>query len=130
MVIKYELIKKDKQTNARLGRITTPHGTFETPVFMAVGTQGTVKTLVKEELHEIGSQIILGNTYHLWCQPGNDIVREAGGLHKFMNWDRSILTDSGGFQVFSLAKLRDITEEGVNFKHHKNGSKLFLSPEI
>ena len=130
MVIKYELIKKDKQTNARLGRITTPHGTFETPVFMAVGTQGTVKTLVKEELHEIGSQIILGNTYHLWCQPGNDIVREAGGLHKFMNWDRSILTDSGGFQVFSLAKLRDITEEGVTFKHHKNGSKLFLSPEI
>lgn len=130
MVIKYELIKKDKQTNARLGRITTPHGTFETPVFMAVGTQGTVKTLVKEELHEIGSQIILGNTYHLWCQPGNDIVREVGGLHKFMNWDRSILTDSGGFQVFSLAKLRDITEEGVTFKHHKNGSKLFLSPEI
>ena len=130
MVIKYELIKKDKQTNARLGKITTPHGTFETPVFMAVGTQGTVKTLVKEELHDIGSQIILGNTYHLWCQPGNEIVREAGGLHKFMNWDRSILTDSGGFQVFSLAKLRDITEEGVTFKHHKNGSKLFLSPEI
>lgn len=130
MVIKYELIKKDKQTNARLGRITTPHGTFDTPVFMAVGTQGTVKTLVKEELETIGSQIILGNTYHLWCQPGNDIVREAGGLHKFMNWDRSILTDSGGFQVFSLAKLRDITEEGVTFKHHKNGSKLFLSPEI
>lgn len=130
MVIKYELLKKDKQTNARLGKITTPHGTFETPVFMAVGTQGTVKTLVKEELETIGSQIILGNTYHLWCQPGNDIVREAGGLHKFMNWDRSILTDSGGFQVFSLAKLRDITEEGVTFKHHKNGSKLFLSPEI
>ncbi len=130
MVIKYELIKKDKNTKARLGRITTPHGTFETPVFMAVGTQGTVKTLVKEELETIGSQVILGNTYHLWCQPGNDIVREAGGLHKFMNWDRTILTDSGGFQVFSLAKLRDIKEEGVTFKHHKNGSKLFLSPEI
>ena len=130
MVIKYELTKKDKNCKARLGRITTPHGTFETPVFMAVGTQGTVKTLVKEELEEIGSNIILGNTYHLWCQPGSDIVREAGGLHKFMNWDRSILTDSGGFQVFSLAKLRDITEEGVTFRHHKSGAKLFLSPEI
>lgn len=130
MVIKYKLIKEDKNTNARLGEITTPHGTFETPVFMAVGTQATVKTLVKEELEAIGSNIILGNTYHLWCQPGSDIIREAGGLHKFMNWDRSILTDSGGFQVFSLAKLRDITEEGVTFKHHKNGAKLFLSPEI
>lgn len=130
MVIKYELTKKDKNCKARLGRITTPHGSFETPVFMAVGTQGTVKTLVKEELEEIGSNIILGNTYHLWCQPGSDIVREAGGLHKFMNWNRSILTDSGGFQVFSLAKLRDITEEGVTFRHHKNGAKLFLSPEI
>ena len=130
MVIKYELTKKDKNCKARLGRITTPHGSFETPVFMAVGTQGTVKTLVKEELEEIGSNIILGNTYHLWCQPGSDVVREAGGLHKFMNWDRSILTDSGGFQVFSLAKLRDITEEGVTFRHHKSGAKLFLSPEI
>ena len=130
MVIKYELTKKDKNCKARLGRITTPHGSFETPVFMAVGTQGTVKTLVKEELEKIGSNIILGNTYHLWCQPGSDIVREAGGLHKFMNWDRSILTDSGGFQVFSLAKLRDITEEGVTFRHHKSGAKLFLSPEI
>ena len=130
MVIKYELKKVDKNCRARLGRITTPHGSFDTPVFMAVGTQGTVKTLVKEELEEIGSNIILGNTYHLWCQPGNDIVREAGGLHKFMNWDRSILTDSGGYQVFSLAKLRDITEDGVTFKHHKSGAKLFLSPEL
>ena len=130
MVIKYELKKVDKNCKARLGVITTPHGSFETPVFMAVGTQGTVKTLVKEELEEIGSNIILGNTYHLWCQPGNDIVKEAGGLHKFMNWDRSILTDSGGYQVFSLAKLRDITEDGVTFKHHKSGEKLFLSPEI
>ena len=129
-VIKYKLIKKDPRTMARLGEITTPHGSFETPVFMAVGTQGTVKTLVKEDLEAIGSNIILGNTYHLWCQPGSEIVREAGGLHKFMNWDKSILTDSGGFQVFSLAKLRDITEEGVTFKHHKNGKKLFLSPEI
>lgn len=130
MVIKYELKKVDKNSKARLGRITTPHGSFDTPVFMAVGTQGTVKTLVKEELEAIGSNIILGNTYHLWCQPGSDIVREAGGLHKFMNWDRSILTDSGGYQVFSLAKLRDITEDGVTFKHHKSGAKLFLSPEL
>lgn len=130
MVIKYELKKKSSECNARLGKITTPHGSFDTPVFMAVGTQGTVKTLVKEDLHEIGSQIILGNTYHLWNQPGHKIVEEAGGLHKFMNWDRSILTDSGGFQVFSLAKLRDIHEEGVYFKHHKSGKKLFLSPEI
>lgn len=130
MVIKYELIKEDKKSMARLGKITTPHGTFETPVFMAVGTQATVKTLTKEELEAMGSQIILGNTYHLWCQPGSELIKEAGGLHKFMNWDRSILTDSGGFQVFSLAKLRDIKEEGVTFKHHKNGSSLFLSPEI
>lgn len=129
MVITYKLLKESKECMARLGEVTTPHGTYETPVFMAVGTQATVKTLVKEELEAIGSKIILGNTYHLWTQPGNDVIREAGGLHKFMNWDRSILTDSGGFQVFSLAKLRDITEEGVTFKHHKNGSKLFLSPE-
>lgn len=129
MVIKYELIKKSPDSMARLGKITTPHGAFETPVFMAVGTQGTVKTLIKEELEAIGSQIILGNTYHLWNQPGHIIVKQAGGLHRFMNWDRSILTDSGGFQVFSLANLRDITEEGVTFKHHKNGDKLFLSPE-
>lgn len=129
MVIKYELIKKDTKTNARLGVVTTPHGSYPTPMFMPVGTQATVKTLVKEELEECGAKIILGNTYHLWCDPGNDIVREAGGLHKFMNWDQSILTDSGGFQVFSLAKLRDITEEGVTFKNHKNGKKMFLSPE-
>ena len=129
MVIKYELIKKDTKTNARLGVVTTPHGSYPTPMFMPVGTQATVKTLVKEELEECGAKIILGNTYHLWGDPGNDIVREAGGLHKFMNWDQSILTDSGGFQVFSLAKLRDITEEGVTFKNHKNGKKMFLSPE-
>lgn len=130
MVIKYELKKKSSECSARLGVITTPHGSFETPVFMAVGTQGTVKTLVKEDLEEIGSQIILGNTYHLWNQPGHKLIEKAGGLHKFMNWDRSILTDSGGFQVFSLAKLRDIKEEGVYFKHHKSGAALFLSPEI
>ncbi len=130
MVIKYQLKKQSKECLARCGTITTPHGTIETPVFMAVGTQGTVKTLVKEELHTIGSQIILGNTYHLWNQPGHEIVKKAGGLHQFMNWDRSILTDSGGFQVFSLAKLRDIHEEGVYFRHHKSGKQLFLSPEI
>ncbi len=129
MVIKYKLIKESKECLGRVGEITTPHGTFETPVFMAVGTQATVKTLTKEELKTLGSKIILGNTYHLWNQPGSDIIREAGGLHKFMNWDRSILTDSGGFQVFSLAKLRDIKEEGVYFKHHKSGDPLFLSPE-
>lgn len=129
MVIKYKLKKKSNECMARLGEVTTPHGKFETPVFMAVGTQATVKTLVKEELKELGSQIILGNTYHLWNQPGDEIIAEAGGLHKFMNWDRPILTDSGGFQVFSLAKLRDIKEEGVYFRHHKSGAQLFLSPE-
>ena len=129
MVIKYQLVKKDPKSMARLGVITTPHSTFETPIFMPVGTQATVKTMSKEELEACGAKIILGNTYHLWCQPGNDVVAEGGGLHKFMNWDRSILTDSGGFQVFSLAKLRDIKEEGVTFRHHKSGKKLFLSPE-
>ncbi len=114
---------------ARLGVVETPHGNFETPVFMAVGTQATVKTLTREELLALGAEIILGNTYHLWVQPGNSVIREAGGLHAFMNWERPILTDSGGFQVFSLAKLRDIKEEGVRFRHHKSGARLFLSPE-
>jgi len=130
MDLKFELIKKDKDTMARIGKVTTKHGTFETPIFMAVGTQATVKTLTKEDLEAHGSEVILGNTYHLWNQPGNDIIKEAGGLHKFMNWDKTILTDSGGFQVFSLADMRDITEEGVTFKHHKSGKKLFLSPEL
>ena len=129
MVIKYELKKKSSDCKARLGHITTPHGEFDTPVFMAVGTQGTVKTLQREEIEEVGSKIILGNTYHLWLQPGTDVLDKAGGLHKFMNWPHPILTDSGGYQVFSLSKLRDITEEGVTFKHHKSGEKLFLSPE-
>ena len=127
--ITYEHIKTCKQTGARLGIVHTPHGSFETPTFMPVGTQATVKTMSPEELKEIGSGIILSNTYHLWLRPGNDIVKEAGGLHKFMNWDKPILTDSGGFQVFSLSKLRTIEEEGVHFRHHLNGSKLFLSPE-
>lgn len=127
--ITYELIKKDKQTGARLGIVHTPHGSFETPAFMPVGTQATVKTMAPEEIKEMNAGIILSNTYHLWLRPGNDIIREAGGLHKFMNWDRAILTDSGGFQVFSLSDMRKIEEEGVHFRNHLNGDKLFLSPE-
>ncbi|MBA2873626.1 tRNA guanosine(34) transglycosylase Tgt [Thermaerobacillus caldiproteolyticus] len=127
--IRYELIKTCKQTGARLGIIHTPHGSFETPMFMPVGTLATVKTLSPEELKEMGAGIILSNTYHLWLRPGHDIVKEAGGLHSFMNWDRGILTDSGGFQVFSLSEFRRIEEEGVYFRNHLNGDKLFLSPE-
>lgn len=127
--IQYELIKKCKQTGARLGIVHTPHGSFETPVFMPVGTLATVKTMSPEELKEIGAKIILSNTYHLWLRPGEDIVEEAGGLHSFMNWNGAILTDSGGFQVFSLSDLRRIEEEGVHFRNHLNGDKLFLSPE-
>jgi queuine tRNA-ribosyltransferase len=129
MAITYEFIKECKQTGARLGKVHTPHGSFDTPVFMPVGTLATVKTMSPEELKEIGANIILSNTYHLWLRPGEDIVEGAGGLHKFMNWDGSILTDSGGFQVFSLSDMRDITEEGVHFRHHLSGEKLFLSPE-
>lgn len=127
--IKYRLIKKEKHTGARLGEIITPHGTFQTPMFMPVGTLGTVKSIAPEELESMGASIILSNTYHLWLRPGEDIVEEAGGLHKFMNWDKGILTDSGGFQVFSLSDLRRIEEEGVHFRNHLNGSKMFLSPE-
>lgn len=127
--IKYHLEKKEKHTGARLGKIETPHGTFETPMFMPVGTQATVKTLAPEELKEMGAGIILSNTYHLWLRPGEDIVDEAGGLHRFMNWDQGVLTDSGGFQVFSLSDLRKIKEEGVHFRSHLDGGKLFLSPE-
>lgn len=125
----YEHIKTCKQTGARLGIVHTPHGSFETPTFMPVGTQATVKTMSPEDLKEMNAGIILSNTYHLWLRPGNDIVKEAGGLHKFMNWDKPILTDSGGFQVFSLSKFRKIEEEGVHFRNHLNGDKLFLSPE-
>ena len=129
MKIKYELIKTDGK--ARLGKLHTNHGTFETPMFMPVGTLANVKTLVPEELKDMNSGVILSNTYHLWLRPGEDIVSKAGGLHKFMNYDGPILTDSGGFQVFSLAKnkKKDITEEGVHFKSHIDGSKLFLTPE-
>ena len=127
--VKYELIKTCKQTGARLGRLHTPHGVIETPIFMPVGTQATVKAMTPEELKEIGSQIILSNTYHLYMRPGHDLIERAGGLHKFMNWDKPILTDSGGFQVFSLGPLRKIKEEGVEFRSHLDGSKHFLSPE-
>lgn len=129
MAIKYELIKECKQTGARLGRLHTPHGVIETPIFMPVGTQATVKAMTPEELKDMDAQIILSNTYHLYLRPGHELVAEAGGLHKFMNWDRPILTDSGGFQVFSLGELRKITEEGVTFQSHLDGSKHFLSPE-
>ena len=128
--ITYELKHICKQSGARRGVIHTPHGDIETPVFMPVGTQATVKSMTPEELkEEVKAQIILSNTYHLYLRPGSKLIREAGGLHKFMNWDRAILTDSGGFQVFSLGDLRKITEEGVEFKSHLDGSKHFLSPE-
>ena len=120
----------DKQTGARYGILHTPHGDCEVPMFMPVGTLATVKTLSPEELKEMGAGTILGNTYHLSIRPGADIVAKAGGLHKFMNWDGPILTDSGGFQVFSLAENRKITEDGVEFKNHLNGDKLFFSPEV
>ena len=127
--VHYELIHTCKQSGARLGRVHTPHGSFMTPAFMPVSTQATVKGMSPEEIAGMGAGIILSNTYHLWMRPGSDIVREAGGLHRFMNWNRAILTDSGGFQVFSLAKPKDITEEGVHFKSHIDGSKHFLTPE-
>jgi len=127
---RYEFIKACKQTGARLGRIHTPHGVIDTPAFMPVGTQATVKTLSPEELKHMDAHIILSNTYHLFLRPGHDLVKKAGGLHPFMNWDRPILTDSGGFQVFSLSDRRKITEEGVQFRSHLNGDKLFLSPEV
>ena len=129
MKIKYTLLKEEKNTKARLGKIETNYGTFETPMFMPVGTQATVKTLSPEELKDVHSGIILANTFHLWLRPGEDIVDKAGGLHQFMNWDGPILTDSGGFQVFSLAKPKDITEEGVHFKNIYNGDPLLLTPE-
>ena len=127
--VTYELKHVCRQSGARLGVVTTPHGSFETPVFMPVGTQATVKAMTPEELKKIGVDIILGNTYHLWMRPGETVMHEACGLHSFMHWDRSILTDSGGFQVFSLAKLNKITEEGVLFQSHIDGSRHMLTPE-
>ncbi|MBS4534243.1 tRNA guanosine(34) transglycosylase Tgt [Clostridium sp. D2Q-14] len=129
MAVTYELIKEEKNTKARLGKLHTPHGVIETPIFMPVGTKATVKAMTPEELKDMQTQIILSNTYHLYLRPGHKLIEEAGGLHKFMNWDKPILTDSGGFQVFSLGELRDITEKGVHFRSHIDGSKHFISPE-
>lgn len=128
-MFKFTLEKKSTQCKARTGTIETNHGVIKTPVFMPVGTRATVKAMNNDELKSIGSQIILSNTYHLYLKPGQEIIRKADGLHKFMNWDRPILTDSGGFQVFSLSKTRKITEEGVQFRSHIDGSKHFISPE-
>lgn len=130
MRLEYEIQHQCTQSRARVGKFKTKHGEFITPMFMPVGTQATVKTLSPEEVTGIGSQIILANTYHLWLRPGPEIIAKAGGLHKFMNYNGGILTDSGGYQVFSLSDLRKITEEGVTFKSHIDGSSLFMSPEI
>ncbi|HHX74562.1 MAG TPA: tRNA guanosine(34) transglycosylase Tgt [Firmicutes bacterium] len=129
MPVRYTLLKECQQTGARAGILHTPHGDIPTPVFMPVGTQATVKTMSPEELQELGAGIILSNTYHLYLRPGHELIREAGGLHAFMHWDGAILTDSGGFQVFSLGPLRKISEEGVTFRSHLDGSEHFLSPE-
>lgn len=128
-MLKFDVIKREKNTLARLGILHTAHGDIETPVFMPVGTQAAVKAMSPDELKEIGSRIILSNTYHLYLRPGSELVKKAGGLHSFMNWDRSILTDSGGFQIFSLSKLRKITEDGIMFSSHLDGSRHFLTPE-
>jgi queuine tRNA-ribosyltransferase len=124
----FQLLKTDTATAARRGRLRTNHGFFDTPMFMPVGTQGTVKALTPAHLREVGAQIILGNTYHLNLRPGSELIRDLGGLHKFMGWDGPILTDSGGFQVFSLAKLRDVRDDGVAFQSHLDGANLFLGP--
>jgi queuine tRNA-ribosyltransferase len=126
----FELLAQDRQTKARRGRITTAHGLINTPAFIPVGTQGSVKAVSPRELRELDAQIILGNTYHLFVRPGIEVLRHFGGLHKFMNWNGPILTDSGGYQIFSLAKLRKITEEGVHFQNHIDGTPTFISPEI
>lgn len=129
--ITYELLHIDKNSGARRGVIHTPHGDIQTPIFMPVGTQATVKGVSPRELKEdVKAQIVLSNTYHLFLRPGHELIKQAGGLHEFMHWDRPILTDSGGFQVFSLGDLRKIREEGVDFRSHLDGSKKFISPEI
>jgi queuine tRNA-ribosyltransferase len=130
MSFHFEVLKKDIQSGARLGRIMTSHGEVQTPVFMPVGTQGTVKALLPETLSELGVEMILGNTYHLYLRPGHQLIRDLGGLHHFMHWDKPILTDSGGFQVYSLGALRKISEAGVLFQSHIDGSRHFISPEI
>jgi len=129
-MLDFKLIKKDPLSAARRGQVTVNHGVIETPIFMPVGTYGSVKAMSPLELNEINAQIILGNTFHLWLRPGNDVIKKFGGLHDFMGWDKPILTDSGGFQVFSLGAMRKITEEGVKFASPISGERLFLSPEI
>jgi queuine tRNA-ribosyltransferase len=126
----FELKARDQKTKARRGFLQTSHGVIETPAFMPVGTQGSVKGVSSRELHELEAQVILGNTYHLFVRPGLDVIRKCSGLHRFMNWDGPILTDSGGYQIFSLAKLRKITDEGVHFQNHVDGTPAFISPEI
>src|SRR5467141_3036663 len=126
----FELVAQDRESKARRGRITTAHGVLDTPAFMPIGTQGAVKGVSPQELRELHAQIILGNTYHLFVRPGLDVIKHFGGLHKFMNWNGPILTDSGGYQIFSLAKLRKITEDGVEFQNHIDGARAFISPEI
>ena len=128
-LLHFELITQDKKTSARLGKIHTDHGIIQTPVFMPVGTAGTVKAITQQQLKELGAEIILGNTYHLYLRPGHELIRELGGLHEFISWNRPILTDSGGFQVFSHSQLRNISEEGVSFRSHLDGSSHTLTPE-
>jgi len=127
--MEFEIIKKSTKSKARVGKLHTPHGTINTPAFMPVGTQGTVKAMSPRNLDEVQTEIILGNTYHLYLRPGLELIKAAGGLHKFISWDKPILTDSGGFQVFSLAHMRKVTDEGVDFTSHIDGSKHFLTPE-
>jgi queuine tRNA-ribosyltransferase len=129
MPFQFDLIKQDSKTSARLGKMITPHGMVHTPAFMPVGTQGTVKSMLPEEIKNCGAEIILGNTYHLYLRPGHETIKKLGGLHRFMNWPDPILTDSGGFQVYSLGALRKITPDGVMFRSHIDGSKHFLSPQ-
>lgn len=130
MAISFETTGQSERSRARLGQLKTPHGTVQTPIFMPVGTQATVKTMTPHEVRQVGGELVLSNTYHLYLRPGHHLVNEAGGLHKFMNWDGPILTDSGGFQVFSLGPLRKITDEGVTFRSHIDGSEHFFSPEV
>jgi queuine tRNA-ribosyltransferase len=126
----FELLAQDRESKARRGRLVTVRGAIETPAFMPIGTQGSVKAVSPRELRELNAQIILGNTYHLFVRPGLEVIKHFDGLHKFMNWDGPILTDSGGYQIFSLAKLRKITEDGVHFQNHLDGTPAFISPEI
>src|SRR6266480_1935651 len=129
MTLPFTVLRTDPNSKARLGRLLTAHGEVETPCFMPVGTQGTVKAMLPRDLHEIGCRILLGNTYHLYLRPGHELVRRLGGLHRFMSWDGPILTDSGGYQVFSLGAMRKITEAGVQFQSHLDGSHHLLTPE-